>query len=142
MNISTWIVLATVGGTVIAASACTQKVEDDTTTGVATAVDELKAGGNRALDATREGAAAVVDETQKVASATGEVVTDAWITTTVHASFVGETLLKGSDINVDTDNHVVTLKGTVGSNAAKARAAAIAGDTNGVTRVVNELVVT
>jgi hyperosmotically inducible protein len=59
----------------------------------------------------------------------------------VSATFVDETLLKGSDINVDTDNHAVTLKGTVGSDAAKARAVAIARNTEGVTRVVNRLVV-
>lgn len=142
MNIATWLVLATLGGAVIAGSACTQKVADEATTGIATTVDKLNADSNRALDATKEGAAAVIDETQKAVSATGEAVTDGWITTKVRAAFVGETLLKGSDINVDTDNHVVTLKGTVGSDAAKARAATIAGGTEGVTRVVNQLVVT
>jgi hyperosmotically inducible periplasmic protein len=142
MNISTWLVLATLGGAVIAGSACTQKVADDATTGVATTVDTLKADGDRALDATKEGAAAAIDDTQKAVSEAGEAVTDGWITTKVHATFVGETLLKGSDIDVDTANHVVTLKGTVGSDAAKARAATIAGSTEGVTRVVNQLVVT
>jgi hypothetical protein len=51
MNISTWLVLATVGGAVIAGSACTQKVADGETTGVAATVDTLKADGDRALDA-------------------------------------------------------------------------------------------
>jgi len=64
-----------------------------------------------------------------------------WITTKVKTKFVDETVLKGSDIDVDTDNHVVTLKGTVASTAARARAAAIASGTEGVTRVVNQLVV-
>lgn len=56
------------------------------------------------------------------------------------AKFVDETLLKDSNINVDTNDHVVTLKGHVTSDAGKARAAAIAGSTEGVTRVVNQLV--
>jgi hyperosmotically inducible periplasmic protein len=143
MNISTWLVLATFGGVVIAGSAaCTQKAADEATSGIATTVDTLKSDGDRALDATKEGAAAVIDGTQKAVSETGDAVADGWITTKVHATFVGETLLKGSDINVDTANHVVTLKGTVGSDAAKARAATIAGGTEGVTRVVNQLVVT
>jgi osmotically-inducible protein OsmY len=141
MNISTWLVLATVGGIVIAGSACTQEVADEAT-GTGTTVDTLKADGNRALDATKEGAAEVIDDAQQAVSATGEAITDGWITTKVRATFVGETLLKGSDISVDTDDHVVTLSGTVGSDAAKARAATIAGDTEGVTRVVNQLVVT
>ena len=44
-------------------------------------------------------------------SKTGEAITDAWITAKVHYHFLGEDALKGSDINVDTANHVVTLKG-------------------------------
>ena len=72
---------------------------------------------------------------------TGEAITDGWITTKVSAKFVDEKLLKGSNINVDTEDHVVTLKGTVGSDAAKARAVEIAGNTEGVVRVVNQLVV-
>ena len=142
MSIYTWLVVATFGGAVIAGSACTQKVADEATTGIATTGDTLKADGDRVLDATKDGAAAVIDKTQDAVSETREAVTDGWITTKVHATFVGETLLKGSDINVDTANHVVTLKGTVGSDAAKARAAAIASSTEGVTGVVNQLVVT
>ncbi|HEY3885236.1 MAG TPA: BON domain-containing protein, partial [Vicinamibacterales bacterium] len=45
-------------------------------------------------------------------SKTGEAVTDGWITSHIHERFMGVKLLKGSDINVDTNNHVVTLKGT------------------------------
>ena len=55
--------------------------------------------------------------------------------------FVGEDLLKGSDINVDTNNHVVTLKGTVTSNAGRDRAIALAKRTSGVQRVVDQLTV-
>jgi len=142
MNMSPWVVLATFGGAVIAGSACTQKIADDATASIATTVDALKADGDRALDAAVEGAAVVIDETQEAVSATGEAITDGWITTRVSATFLGETLLKGSDINVDTANRVVTLTGTVGSDAARARAATIAGATEGVTRVVNELIVT
>ena len=68
-------------------------------------------------------------------------LTDGWITTKVSAKFVDETLLKDSNINVDTDDGVVTLRGPVASDAAKARAATIARSTEGVTRVVNQLVV-
>jgi osmotically-inducible protein OsmY len=38
-------------------------------------------------------------------------------------------------------DHVVTLRGTVASSAAKVRVGEIARSTDGVTRVVNELVV-
>jgi osmotically-inducible protein OsmY len=72
---------------------------------------------------------------------TGEAITDGWITTKVKWFFVGEDLLKGSDINVDTNNHVVTLKGTVTSPAGRNRAVALAKRTSGVQRVVDELTI-
>lgn len=57
------------------------------------------------------------------------------------AKFVDEKLLKGSNIDGDTKDHVVTLKGPVRSDAAKARAVEIARNTEGVVNVVNQLVV-
>lgn len=105
------------------------------------AADKTKEIAGATADKTKEIAVAVGSTTKEAVSTTGEAITDGWITTKVSAKFVDETLLKGSDINVDTDNHVVTLKGYVTSDGAKARAAAIARDTEGVTRVVNQLVV-
>ena len=72
---------------------------------------------------------------------TGDEVTDVWITTKVKWFFVGEDLLKGADINVDTNNHVVTLKGTVRSDAGRNRALALARKTGGVHRVINQLTI-
>jgi hyperosmotically inducible protein len=68
-------------------------------------------------------------------------INDAWITTKVKSNFVNEDALKGSNINVDTNNHVVTLKGTVASAAGRARAVALAKSTKGVTRVVDALTI-
>lgn len=82
-----------------------------------------------------------VDKTKSGASKVGEVVTDAWITTALHTKFVDEDTLKGSDINVDTNNHVVTLKGTVTSAAGRARAVEIAKTTKGVSRVIDTLTI-
>jgi hyperosmotically inducible protein len=73
--------------------------------------------------------------------ATSAAVTDGWITTKLKAKFADETMLKGSDINVDTTDHVVTLSGAVPSATAKSRAVEIADGTEGVKRVVNRLVV-
>jgi hyperosmotically inducible periplasmic protein len=81
------------------------------------------------------------EKAKEAVTETGEVIDDAWITTKVKADFVNEDALKGSDINVDTNNHVVTLKGTVASLAGKTRAQEIAKTTKGVTKVVNELTV-
>jgi hyperosmotically inducible protein len=71
----------------------------------------------------------------------GDKLADTSVTTRVKAGFSGEKLLQNTAIDVETTDRVVTLKGTVGSDAAKARAAAIAGGIEGVTRVVNQLVV-
>jgi hyperosmotically inducible protein len=71
----------------------------------------------------------------------GEKITDAWITTKVNWFFVGEDVLDGSDIDVDTKDNVVTLKGTVRSEAARARAKVLAERTDGVKSVRDELIV-
>ena len=152
MSISKWLGLATLVGAAVAGSACAQDASDRRTNEADTvadaakrssddALDATRDGANKAIDATADGAAAVGRKTEEVLSATGEAITDGWITTKVSASFVDESLLKGSDINVDTDDHVVTLKGTVRSDAARTRAASIARSVEGVTRVTNQLVV-
>ena len=103
--------------------------------------DATKNIAQKTADKTKEIATAVGSETSEAVSTTGEASTDGWITMTVSTGFVGETLLKGSNINVDTRDHVVTLKGVVGSDAAKVRAVAIARGTKDVARVVDQLVV-
>jgi len=140
-----------------AASTAVDKTKDAT----ATAVDKTKKGASVAVDKTKDAASTGAQKTEKgvgvavdktkdatetagektkdALSKTGEVISDGWITTKVHTAFVGEDLLKGSDISVDTNNHVVTLKGTVKSDAARARAVQIAKTTEGVTRVVDTL---
>jgi hyperosmotically inducible periplasmic protein len=103
--------------------------------------DATVKGAEKTKDATVKGAEKTGEKSKEVAGTTGEVVTDAWITTKINADFVNEDTLKGSDINVDTNNHVVTLKGTVASAAGKARAEEIAKTTKGVSRVVNTLTI-
>lgn len=83
----------------------------------------------------------VADRMKAGLTKTGEKITDTWITAKVKWFFMGDDLLKGSDINVDTHDHVVTLKGTVKSTAGRSRAVALATDTDGVRRVIDELVV-
>lgn len=95
----------------------------------------------KAAKKTGEVAGTAGEKTKDAASATGEAITDAYLTTALHTKFIDEATLKGSDINVDTNNHVVTLKGTVASAAGKARAEEIARTTKGVNRVVNQLVI-
>jgi hyperosmotically inducible protein len=57
----------------------------------------------------------------------------------VKAQFAKDDLVKARDINVDTANHVVTLRGTVNSTAEETRALELARATTGVTNVVDEI---
>jgi hyperosmotically inducible protein len=103
------------------------------------AQEAVKDAAVKTGDAVAAGARTVAKKTKDGLSKTGEVMTDSWITSRVSARFVGEDLLKDSNINVDTDQHVVTLKGTVVSAAGRRRATSVAKGTEGVRRVVNQL---
>lgn len=70
----------------------------------------------------------------------GDDVTDAWITTKVKASLVGDKALKGADIHVETDQKgVVVLSGYVPNNTARVRAISLTWDTKGVKKVDDQL---
>ena len=101
----------------------------------------IKSDAKKVGEKTKEGAEVVADKTKEGLSKTGEVITDSWITTRVHSKFVGEDLLKDSDISVDTKDHVVTLKGTVMSVAGRARAVEQAKEVEGVHRVIDKLTI-
>jgi len=80
-------------------------------------------------------------DTRDATGTAGQAVTDGWITTKVKSSFVGVDALEGSDINVDTNAHVVTLRGTVPSEAARARAVSLTKQVDGVRSVKDDLTI-
>lgn len=86
-------------------------------------------------------AGAVADQSKAIAGAAAAGATDAWIKTKVKLTLTREDAFEDSDIDVDVKDHVLTLSGTVKSEAARLHAAAIASRTEGVARVVNTLVV-
>lgn len=79
------------------------------------------------------------------AKASGETIgsstDDAWIHTKIRTRLVGEGEVPGTGVNVDVSNNVVTLRGTVESQAEKAKVEQIAKSTDGVKSVKNQLVV-
>jgi hyperosmotically inducible protein len=103
--------------------------------------DKATGTAGKAADAVVDASKKAAKATEHAAEKTGEAITDTWITTKLKADFVNEDTLKGSDINVDTNNHVVTLKGTVASPAGRARAVEIAKTTKGVTKVIDTLTI-
>ena len=66
---------------------------------------------------------------------------DAWLTTKIQAQYFVDPDVSSMDIDVTTENRVVTLEGDVETATEKTLAEAIARDTKGVERVVNRLVV-
>jgi hyperosmotically inducible protein len=103
--------------------------------------DTIKKGAVKTKDGVVKGAKVVGNKTKDGVSKTGEIMTDGWITSRVSARFVNEDMLKDSNINVDTNDHIVTLNGTVLTSAGRARAVVVARQTEGVRRVVNNLTV-
>jgi osmotically-inducible protein OsmY len=89
----------------------------------------------------KEGAVKVGEKTKEGISKVGAEITDAWILGKVKSQFIGEDVLKGSDINVDCDKHIIRLRGTAPTAAAKARAIQIAKTTDGVDHVIDELTI-
>jgi hyperosmotically inducible protein len=76
---------------------------------------------------------------QEKSAQSGNVFKDGWITMKIHSSFIPEDALEGSDIDVDTTAGVVTLSGTVPTEAGRARAIALAKQTDGVKSVTDKL---
>lgn len=66
---------------------------------------------------------------------------DSGVTTAVKSKLVVDDTVKAYQIDVDTDNQIVTLKGTVATEAEKAQAIMIARNTDGVRDVVDLIVV-
>ena len=103
--------------------------------------EKTKDAAGKAADKTKDAAGKVTEKTKEGVSKTGEVITDSWITTRVKSKFLDESVLKGSDIHVETNDHVVTLTGTVPTQAGRARAVEQTKEVEGVHKVVDKLTV-
>ena len=118
------------------------------TSGVKNVVDQLRiapahSGGNvdKAQDKTANAADRAGDKTASATKSTGRAIDDGWIKSKIYAQYMTEwnSVLDDSDIDVDVENNVVTLNGTVKTEAAKAKAVSIAKATDGVKSVNDKL---
>jgi hypothetical protein len=129
----------------LAAPACgrseTRPGGDIPATGRASEVtNEGKANGTPRADQDRARGAATTGTTGSVASDEEPGAgPDATITMKIQAKYAGDDVVKGRNIDVDTENGVVTLKGSVDSRRERDAAEQIARETDNVKRVVNEL---
>jgi len=78
-------------------------------------------------------------EVKQATNAAANVVDNAALTTKVKTALLADELVKGTQINVDSNNGVVTLNGAVDSPAHKEKAEQVAKGVSGVTRVQNNL---
>jgi len=107
-----------------------------------TATDAKEKTKETARDAKVKTEAATRDakaKSERAADKSDNALSDAAITTAVKSKFLAESGVPGTTIDVDTNNHVVTLTGTVKSKAESQKAMTIARETKGVRRVVNHL---
>ena len=104
-------------------SACNQKSSETVGQKIDRATDKA---GNEVSDASKK---------------TGEVIDDSTITAKIKASILEEPNLKSLQINVDTTQGVVTLSGTVDSQAQLDTVRKIANATPGVKDVKSQIVV-
>jgi len=132
---------------------------DATKTAVSNAADKTKAAAIEARDAISDklvewrltptdikadfekGGRVVRSKASAAGARTGEVIDNARIVTVINGKLVADSQLSAIKINVDADQGVVTLKGTVKSVDLIGRAMGLALDTDGVTQVVSLLTV-
>ena len=98
------------------------------------AADKTARTADKAADKTARAADKATDKTVSGAKKTGRAVDDGWIKSKIYTQYMADwnDILDDSNIDIDVDNNLVTLNGTVKSAAAKARAVSIARSTDGV----------
>lgn len=70
---------------------------------------------------------------------TGEYFSDSWITTKVKTALAADSIVKATEVNVETFKGDVQLSGFVSSNAAMDQAVLVARNVEGVTSVKNDM---
>jgi osmotically-inducible protein OsmY len=90
-------------------------------------------------DYTEENAREAREKAKGSGETIGDSLDDAWIHTKIVAKLIGNSDTPGRKINVDVVKNVVTLRGAVDTAEQRAEAERVAKETEGVTRVVNQL---
>ena len=100
---------------------------------------ETEAQRNEAEELARgtEGVERVINDIQLGDPTFGETIDDAWISTKVKSKLAADPEVNAFNIDVDVQQSVVTLSGTVKTERAQQHAAEIARDTDGVRDVRN-----
>ena len=100
------------------------------TTGIVDEIDRERA---------RETGARIGESVAVGAERAQRAVTEGSLTAKIKSKMALDDTIEAAQIDVDTDGSIVTLRGTVDSEAERARAVQLARETAGVTSVVDEL---
>jgi len=87
----------------------------------------------------REAGAKVGEKAAEAASKAGELITDGALTAKIKSKMTLDDSVEARHIDVTTTNHVVTVSGTARTAAEHDRAIQLARETDGVTRVIDQL---
>jgi BON domain len=91
--------------------------------------------------AARERGAQLGEKAAVVATRVGDTLEEGSLTAKIKAKMVLDDLVRARDINVTTTGTTVTLMGTVHSEKERERALALARETEGVAKVVDQLTI-
>ena len=80
-------------------------------------------------------------KTAEAANRAGEILSDGALTAKIKSKMALDDTVRARTIDVSTTDHVVTVSGTVRSQAEHDRAVQLARETNGVARVIDRLTV-
>lgn len=89
--------------------------------------------------AARQRGAEIGEKAAVAAARAGDALEEGSLTAKIKAKMVLDDLVRARTINVTTTGTTVTLSGTVVSEKERARAVALASETEGVTKVVDQL---
>jgi hyperosmotically inducible protein len=94
---------------------------------------------DKASDAAGKIATTAAGKASDTAGKLGDTVSDARLTAKIKSKMALDDHVKARAIDVDTSDGVATLRGSVASSDERKRAVQLARDTEGITRVVDEL---
>jgi hyperosmotically inducible protein len=104
--------------------------------------DAVATAGRAGAERAREVASQVGQKTAEAAKTAQEALSDGGLTAKIKAKMALDDTVKALDLNIDTVDGVVTVTGKVRTSAERARALALARETNGVKRVIDRTTMT
>ena len=101
--------------------------------------NEVGTSGEAVADRARDAGAEIGDRAATAADQARNAIEDGGLTAKIKSKMALDDTIKASRIDVDTANRVVTLTGTVETDAQRQRALQLARETDGVRNVVDRI---